>query len=246
VSLSEVSFSIASHAAWAPTAQTEEAWVNWASTNYFIAGDATAPVGAMPPMLRRRAGFLGKMALEVAYQCLGRRIDVSTVFASRHGDAARSVDLLLDLSRDVPISPTSFGLSVHNAIGGLFSIARGDHSSSVALAAGQSTVEHAVIEACGMLAEGEPEVLLVVYDCPLPTPYRAFQDCDEQPYAWAWLMQPPADEVVSLAWSDASEHRPQSLEGFPAGLEILRFYLRKDPTLERICDTRRWLWSYHV
>jgi Beta-ketoacyl synthase, N-terminal domain len=246
VSLSEVSFSIASHAAWAPTVQTEEAWVNWANTNYFISGDATAPVSAMPPMLRRRAGFLGKMALEVAYQCLDRRTDVSTVFASRHGDAARSVDLLLDLSRDVPISPTSFGLSVHNAIGGLFSIARGDHSSNVALAAGQSTVEHAVIEACGMLAEGEPQVSLVVYDCPLPTPYRAFQDCDEQPYAWAWLMQPPAEEVVSLAWSDVSEHRPQSLERFPAGLEVLRFYLRKDPTLERICDTRRWLWSYHV
>ena len=35
-------------------------------------------------MLRRRAGFLGKMALEVAYQCLGQRIDVPTVFSSWH------------------------------------------------------------------------------------------------------------------------------------------------------------------
>jgi Beta-ketoacyl synthase, N-terminal domain len=246
VSLSEVSFSIASHAAWAPTVETKEAWLTWANTNYLISGDATAPVNAMPPMLRRRAGFLGKMALEVAYQCLGQRVDVPTVFASRHGDAARSVDLLLDLSRDVPISPTSFGLSVHNAIGGLFSIARGDHSSNVALAAGQSSVEHAVIEACGILAEGEPEVLLVVYDCPLPTPYRAFQDSDEQPYAWAWLIQPPAAEIVSLTWSDALEHRTPSLEGLPAGLEVLRFYLRKDPTLERICDRRQWLWFRHV
>ena len=246
MSFSKVSFSIVSHAAWAPTVETKEAWLTWANTNYLISGDATAPVNAMPPMLRRRASFLGKMALEVAYQCLSQRIDVPTVFASRHGDAARSMHLLLDLSKDMPISPTSFGLSVHNAIGGLFSIARGDHSSNVALAAGQSTLEHAVIEACGMLAEGEPEVLLVVYDCPLPTPYRAFQDCDEQPYAWAWLMQPPADEVVSLTWSDAPKHRPPSLEGLPAGLEVLRFYLRKDPTLERICDTRRWLWSYHV
>jgi Beta-ketoacyl synthase, N-terminal domain len=246
VSLSEVSFSIASHAAWAPTVETKEAWVAWANTNYFISGDATAPVDAMSPMLRRRADFLGKMALEVAYQCLGQRIDVPTVFTSRHGDAARSVGLLLDLAKGVPLSPTSFGLSVHNAIGGLFSIARGDHSSNVALAGGQSSVEHAVIEACGMLADGEPEVLLVVYDCPLPTPYRAFQDCDEQPYAWAWLMQSPTEEVVSLAWSDALEHRPPSLEVLPAGLEILRFHLRKDPTLERICDTRRWLWSRHV
>ena len=246
MSFSEVSFSIVSHAAWAPGVETEEAWRAWANANAAIRGVDGAPVNAMPPMLRRRAGFLGKMALEVAYQCLGRRIDLPTVFSSRHGDAARSVALLLDLAKDVPLSPTSFGMSVHNATGGLFSIARGDHASHVALAAGQSSVEHAVIEACGMLAEGEPEVLLVVYDCPLPTPYRAFHDCDEQPYAWAWLMQPPVDEVVSLTWSDALEHRPPSLEGLPAGLEVLRFYLRKDPTLERICDTRRWLWSYHV
>jgi hypothetical protein len=186
------------------------------------------------------------MALEVAYQCLGRRIDLPTVFSSRHGDAARSVALLLDLAKDVPLSPTSFGLSVHNATDGLFSIARGDHASHVALAAGQSSVEHAVIEACGMLAEGEPAVLLVAYECPLPTPYGAFQDCDEQPYAWAWLMQRPADEVVSLTWSDALEHSPPSFEQLPAGLQVLRFYLRKEPTLERTSNTRRWLWFRDV
>jgi beta-ketoacyl synthase-like protein len=246
MSFSGVSFSIASYAAWAPGMETKEAWIAWAKANHVIAGDIAAPVHAMPPMLRRRAGFLGKMALEVAYQCLGQRIDVPTVFSSRHGEASRSVDLLLDLAKGVPLSPTSFGLSVHNATGGLFSIARGDHASNTALSAGRSSVEHAVIEACGMLAEGEPAVLLVVYDCPLPTPYCVFQDCDEQPFAWAWLMRSPADEVVSLAWSDALQHSPPSFEGLPAGLEVLRFYLRKDPALERICDTRRWLWSRHV
>jgi hypothetical protein len=146
----------------------------------------------------------------------------------------------------MPLSPTSFGLSVHNATGGLFSIARADHANATAVAAGKSSVEHGVIEACGLLAEGEPAVLLVACDCPLPTSYRAFQDCDEQPYAWAWLMQHPGDEIVSLTWSDTAEDRPSEAEGLPAGLEILRFYLRKDPTLERICDTRRWLWSRHV
>jgi beta-ketoacyl synthase-like protein len=226
--------------------ETMEAWIAWAKANHVIAGDIAAPVQAMPPMLRRRAGFLGKMALEVAYQCLGHRIDVPTIFSSRHGDASRSVDLLLNLAKGVPLSPASFGLSVHNATGGLFSIARNDHASNIALAAGKNSVEHAVIEACGLLAEGEPAVLLVAYDCPLPTPYSAFQDCDEQPFAWAWLMRPPADEVISLTWSNALQHSSPSFERLPAGLEVLRFYLRKDPALERICNTRRWLWSRHV
>jgi Beta-ketoacyl synthase, N-terminal domain len=246
MSFSGVSFSIASCAAWAPTVETKEAWQAWANANYVISGDKAAAVQAMPPMLRRRAGLLGKMALEVAYQCLGQRIDVPTVFSSRHGEASRSVDLLLDLANGVPLSPTSFGLSVHNATGGLFSIARSDHANNIALGGGKSTIENAVIEACGLLAEGEPAVLLVAYDCPLPIPYYAFQDCDEQPFAWAWLMRPPADEVVSLTWSDALQHSAPSFERLPAGLEILRFYLRKDPALERICNTRRWLWSRHV
>src|SRR5262249_40026680 len=246
MSSSEVSFSIASYAAWAPKMETKEAWIEWANTNHPIRGELAAPVQAMPPMLRRRAGFLGKMALEVAYQCLGERIDVPTVFSSRHGEASRSVDLLLDLAKGVPLSPASFGLSVHNATGGLFSIARGDHASHIALAAGTSTVEHAIIEACGLLAEGESAVMLAAYDCPLPHPYHEFQDYDEQPYAWAWLMKPPVDEVVSLSWSNALDNSPLRGERLPPGLEVLRFYLRKDPWLERICDKRRWFWSRHA
>jgi hypothetical protein len=197
-------------------------------------------------MLRRRAGFLGKMALEVAYQCVGQEVDVPTIFCSRHGEAARSVDLLMEVAKAVPLSPTSFGLSVHNATAGLFSIARGDHGNSSALAAGQSSVEHGVIEACGLLAEGEPRVLLVVYDCPLPPVYAAFQDRSEQPFAWAWLMRSPIDDVFSLSWSPVSETDSPGSERLPAGLEIFRFYLRKDSSLKRNCDRREWLWSRKV
>jgi hypothetical protein len=245
VALAEVGFSIISQAAWAPGVETSEAWQAWAEHEYAIGGDVEPPVKAMTPMLRRRAGFLSKMALEVAYRCLGTTCDVPTVFSSRHGEAARSVDLLSDLVKPGPVSPTSFGLSVHNATGGLFSIARADHASASALAAGKSSVEHAVIEACGLLAEGEAKVLLVVYDCPLPSLYSAFRDCDEQAFAWAWLMQAPGREFVSLSWSTAAGETPRSVEHLPAGLAVLRFLLRKEVVLERICDGRRWLWGRH-
>src|SRR5262245_35432898 len=125
---SGVRFSIASYAAWAPGVETEAAWRACATGNYAIGCDNVRPITVMQPMLSRRAGFLGKIALEVAYQCLGQRTDVPTVFSSRHGEASRCVDLLLDLAKDMALSPTSFGLSVHNATGGLFSIARSDHA----------------------------------------------------------------------------------------------------------------------
>jgi hypothetical protein len=200
----------------------------------------------MAPMLRRRAGFLDRMALEVAYRCLGDRRDVPTIFCSRHGETLRSVELLTDLAKGLPLSPTTFGLSVHNATGGLFSIARGDHAGSSALAAGLSTVEHAVIEACGLLADGASEVLLVAYDRPLPALYAAYQDRHEQPFAWAWLIRAPARDVVSLSWSAAAEQQAESVESLPPGLEILRFYLRQDRSLQRVCQRRRWLWVRDV
>lgn len=241
-----IRFTIAALAAWAPGVETAEAWIEWSSGHRPIEGESEPAVRAMAPMLRRRAGFLDRMALEVAYQCLGDRRDVPAIFSSRHGETSRSVDLLTDLAKGLPLSPTAFGLSVHNATGGLFSIARGDHAGNSALAAGLSTVEHAVIEGCGLLADGASEVLLVVYDRPLPAVYAGYEDRCEQPFAWAWLIQAPDRDVVSLSWSAAAEVQAESVESLPPGLEILRFYLRQDRSLQRVCQRRRWLWVRDV
>jgi hypothetical protein len=246
VAPSEVSFSIAADAAWAPNIDTKKAWLAWANGDRIIEGTNEPPVSPMAPLLRRRAGFLGKMALEVAFSSLGGKKDVPTIFCSRHGESSRSVDLLLDLVKGIPLSPTSFGLSVHNAIGGLFSIARGDRANNIAIAGGNSSIEHGVIEACGLLADGEPAVLLIAYDSPLPEVYSSFKDCQEQPYAWAWLMQAPAEDCLSLAWAAAAECPQRTVERPPPGLDILRFYLRRETTLERISDGRRWLWTRHA
>ena len=195
---------------------------------------------AMPAMLRRRAGFLGKMALEVAYDCLDGRSDVPTVFCSRHGDVARAVDLLSDLARGEPLSPMAFGMAVHNAIPGLFSIARSDRANYTALAAGTASVEHALIEASGLLADGAPMVLLVACDCPLPELFTPFEEYDEQPHAWAWLVTPAGDDALRLEWEPCAE---APAAGMPGSLEVGAFYASGARKLER-CDGRlRWTWS---
>ncbi|NNG21877.1 beta-ketoacyl synthase chain length factor [Telluria aromaticivorans] len=239
MSESEVVFSIARHAAWAPGLATHERWTEWAAEPWPLAVGEEPKVAAMPPMLRRRAGFLGRMALEVAYECLGEARDVPTVFCSRHGEVARAIDLLGDLARGEPLSPTGFGLAVHNASAGLFSIARGDRANHVALAAGAASIEHAVIEACGQLLDGAPMVLLVVCDTPLPALLEEFEDCDEQPFAFAWAMVPAAGRPVRLSWSAAQE---ATASRTPGGLEILRFHHQGAP-LVRHAGGKRWTWS---
>jgi hypothetical protein len=196
-------------------------------------------VKAMPPMLRRRAGLFGKMALEVAYECLDGRTDIPTVFCSRHGEVARALELLTDLARGEPLSPTAFSMSVHNANVGLLTIARKDRANHIALAAGGATIEHAVIEACGLLADGAPMVLLVACEAPLPELFTRFHEVGEQAHAWAWLMVPAADDALSLDWR-ASTAAPAS--GLPAGLAVARFYLGGAAAMDR-CDGRlRWQW----
>jgi len=267
-----VTFSIARHAYWAPGLTTLAAWTQWAQAPVaapIILGEEPG-VKAMPPMLRRRAGFFGKMALEVAYECLDGRTDVPVVFCSRHGEVARAVELLSDLARGDPLSPPAFSLSVHNAHVGLLTIARKDRANHIALAAGGATIEHAVIEACGLLADGAASVLLVACDAPLPELFMPFRDGVEQAHAWAWLLTAPVVEPaagdpaagdpaagasaadasvacapaacasVTLRWSASADAANVDL---PGGLAVARFHLGGAAAMER-CDGRlRWHWT---
>ncbi|SHG68126.1 beta-ketoacyl synthase chain length factor [Massilia sp. CF038] len=237
-------FSIAAHSAWAPGITTPQEWDRWSAEPTRIGEGPEPSVRAMPAMLRRRAGFLGKMALEVAYECLGGRTDVPTVFCSRHGEVTRAVELLGELARGEALSPTTFGLAVHNASAGLFSIARVDRANHIALAAGQATIEHGVVEACGLLADGAPMVLLVAYDAPLPDLLAQFEDCDEQPYAWAWLMTAPAQDVITLSLEAALPAQAAAAPGVrPPGLDVLLFQRSGARLFEHVTGAQRWRWS---
>jgi hypothetical protein len=93
------------------------------------------------------------------------------------------------------------------------------HGNSMAISAGQSTVEHAVIEACGLLADGAPYVLLVVADAPLPELFTSYADCREHACGWSWLMQAadeqgcPSQPLAAMGRHD----RPVSAGHRPAG-----------------------------
>jgi hypothetical protein len=125
----------------------------------------------MPPALRRRAGRNDRLGLEGAYALAPQGQDRPSVFASRHGQVARSAVLLEALAQGTPLSPMDFSLSVHNATAGLFSIARGDRSASSSLAAGGEELCAGLLEAAGQVLEGAPQVLLSAHDEPPPALY---------------------------------------------------------------------------
>jgi hypothetical protein len=208
----------------------------------WVSDDGEPRLDQMAPMLRRHAGRLGRMACDVAYRVLDGARDVPMVFCSRYGEVGRSVDLLSALAEGTPLSPTSFGLSVHNAVGGLFSIARHDTANCIALAGGDESAEYGIVESCGLLAEGATNVLLVVADCPLPAVYDRYADVMRATYAWGCLIQPARGDAYSLRWTAARASEDRGLR-MPAALSTLRFMLGGLREYRNDARDLQWDWS---
>jgi hypothetical protein len=128
----------------------------------------------LPRHERRRATRLTRLAFCAADQAV-EGVDasqVASVFASSGGDTD-IVDVIARTlaSADLPqLSPTQFHNSVHNSSGGYWSIATASQRPATSLAAWNDTVVAGLLEALLLLADGENQVLLVVYDAISPDP----------------------------------------------------------------------------
>lgn len=251
-----IEFVIRDWAAWAPTLSQREQWLAWADEGVAAcppASDEAPALASMPAMSRRRLNPLGRMAAQVAWDT-ARPVAADgapgtpVIYASRYGDASRSLALLAELARGEPISPTAFGLSVHNAIGAMVSIARSDRSHHSALAGGASSAGAALVEAAALLADGEDEVVVVHYDAPLPGDYARFADEPPAAYAWAWRVAAPrpGEALLRLSLHDARAADTEAAvadgtAGLPFGLGLLHFGLsRHTPAWQRNADGHRW------
>ena len=231
-----VKFSIAEWAAWAPGLADKAAWrAKFADTKgAWDSSDVTAPVAELAPMTRRRLNRIGRSALQVAYAVQANHTPCPVIFASRYGDLERSVVLLRALADHESLSPTAFSVSVHNAIGAIFSIERVDTENYSALAAGVDTVPCALVEASALLADGADAVLLVVYEDPLPDVYAVFADTPQIPRAWACKIVPPnpASEVIALTKHRDCTAPSDALSTLPLDLAVLSFFIGTAPSLE--------------
>lgn len=242
-----VRFAIRAWAACAPGLVEPAAWRAWASAPGELQGEWAPALAVMPAMQRRRLTTLGRAAAQVAWDCHIPSPEVPVVFASRHGDAARCLDLLKEFAATGTESPTEFTFSVHNAIGAMYSIARGDRANYTSVAAGVDSAAAGIVEACALLADGAPEVLLVSYEAPLPGEYFRFQREPASAFAWAWRMAAPADGEPSyeLDWSSGPGDGHDDAARLHPGLEPLRFALSGEPAMRTAGAGRAWTWSRH-
>jgi len=156
-------------------------------------------LGFLEPLLRRRLSPLGRAMLHCAGRVAEGLGPLPSVFASRHGEVARSLPILEDLARGLPSSPTQFSMNVHNAVAGVWSIARQDPSPSVSVAAGPETFGLGLLEAFALhVAEPDQPVLFVYGDEPLPAAFAGFADHEAPLHAVALLIGLPAARWLVL------------------------------------------------
>lgn len=204
----------------------------------------------MPAMQRRRVERIGRLALQVAFDVDGQGAAPDfarrpMVFASRHGDVFRSVGLLDALDRGEALSPTQFGLSVHNAVAAQYGIARGSTAPYSAVAGGRFSAEAGVLEALAFLDEGHPEVLLVVFDEPLPSVFDRDADEPAVPFAWALRIERETTRAIRLETAMAPGSAAIGLSTTsPHALEVLAFLLAPRDAWTVAAEGSAWRWTH--
>ncbi len=241
---------IDSWAAWAPGLETNDDWLGWSQGLLQPAHAGKPDVSFFPAMYRRRLSSLGKMAVNVAHRCCQPDLVPPRnriVFASRYGEKRRTDQILDSLTRGEAISPTSFSLSVHNAVAGLYSIVTEDPAPTVSIAAGEDTFAAAWIEAAGLLSAPSAQcdsVLLVYYDEPLIEPYCQFGQDVEFPFALALHLR-EADETdqESIRLQSGKRTVPTTDARESLALKFFRFLLSNDLKSVETDYGYRWQWT---
>jgi hypothetical protein len=193
-------------------------------------------------MTRRRLEGLGRLAFQVASELHHKDSKTPVVYASRYGEAFRSAQLLDALAKDGAVPPTSFALSVHNAVISQYSIASGTAGPISAVAQGRFSVEAGVLEALSLLNEGHSSVTFIVAERSLPELYQPFADEPVADFAWGCTLTSGSGFSLTRLREPTSE--PSS--AIPHALEVLRFLLQTDAFLQAGDSSGRWRWERHA
>ena len=222
---------------------------------------AAADISFIEPIVRRRLSSLSRIALKVAHDCVPGQDRVRVVFASRHGELRRTTEILRAISAGEPVSPTSFSLSVLNAMTGVFGIARGDRSPASAISAGAETLGYALLEGHAQFAADPSSPVLVIYaDEPADAAYGTIED-EVQGGALAILIdtraavgrlactisaaEGPSGESTSPLSRPLSPPPEPALENFRTQSEAVVRCLDTQAPAAWQCAGTTWQWSWH-
>jgi hypothetical protein len=241
-------FAISAWRAVSPFHQTLADWQQWVAQGRSISGLVARDVDVsfLPAMKRRRLSSAARLMFAASWSLLPENISCPVVFVSHDGEINRSFQLWQSLIKQEELSPTSFALSVHNAIVGQWSLMRADMSECIALSARYNGLEAGVAEAVGLLEEGASKVLLVVVEEPLAAEYNVAAVRAPFPLALGLILT--AGEQTRLTYSPMmAEATDKPLAGAPnyysSTLEWIVQQITAQPVRRQPAEQGVWQWQ---
>lgn len=238
-------FSIKNCVAWAGNLNTNADWQAYANEEKeLILNDSKPELKQVPAMQRRRLSYFAKLALHSALEASGELANqVPSVFSSRHGDLQKTYKLIKNVAEKEVLSPTQFGLSVHNAVGGLFSIYTKNKAPQTAISSGEDTFLMAMVDAiCKMNANDYENILVVYTETKVPEIYERYIEQQEVSLSIGMLLEnsTKSNKTFSLTMEANQEKEPSESKTLQA-LEFLRFYFGKSE--QNSIKSKRHLWT---
>lgn len=217
-------------------------WQEWAETQRWPQAPEPIKFDKIPAMMRRRMSNLTKLALQSALSLADEKDIDYIIFASRHGELHRTVDLIESIIDGDDASPIAFSQSVHNTAAGLYTIITKQPIPVTSLSAGEHTLHSALIEAACYLSDNpQHQVLLVDFDEPLPEQYQAFENDAHQGYAFSAILS--ADDDYTLQWKAVDKPTKDVNMGYPQTLNVIKHLALGDNQFT-ITDQRHcWQWK---
>lgn len=237
-------FQVKKCVAWAGGLTTEADWKAFSQGQKEL--DELTPLPLLkqiPAMQRRRLSPFAKLALHCALEAADSDIEtVPTVFASRHGDLHKTSQLIANVANKEELSPTQFGLSVHNAVAGQFSIFTKNKAPSTATSAGEDSFLMALTDTvCKLKTNNYDKILLVYTDEVVPDIYKSYIKQDEISVSSALLIEKPklGEKNINLTFevnkNSSSENKTMQVFDFLS-------YFYSDVSKSTICS-KRYLWT---
>ena len=177
-------------------------YAHWQQNNESFP-DFVPKLAFLAPLKRRRLSDSARLIFEAAWNLVEEKTNLPVVYASANSEINRNFSLWHALLTEGDVSPTSFSLSVHNALIGQWSELRQVKAETTALVANKDNLEIALLEAYLLLREGEKQVLVVVAESPLALEYNA-HPVMRQPFSYALALVVEAGEQYQLSLSNSA------------------------------------------
>lgn len=184
--------------AWCGNLRTSHDWHQWALGNSEYQDQDDLPaLKEIPAMQRRRLSKFAKLTMQCVLDVVStEQSNLPCVFSSRHGDLHKTSKLIEDVAQKSDLSPTHFGLSVHNAVAGLYSIFSNNKQAMTATSAGEDSLLMALVDGYAKLESQQLDKILVVYtDEVVPEKYGPYVSDVEKTLSVALILTRQKSEL---------------------------------------------------